>query len=118
MSEDIRQDLRLVKSFKTLFNYPRPLNGKARSDLESEIKRLIHKAGKPFHGFIYEKETALSLIVPFATAADRDSFYKQFKTLSDYSLDYIFDYPSSEMVEIYNVKNISSNKTLPQNNPL
>lgn len=115
MPDDIRPLLRLKKCFETLFHYPRPFDGKARGDLESELHRLIWAAKVERCALLIDTH---SIVASFTSEADRDAFYERFKVLNDYSADYIFDYPSSETVKIYNVRNITSPRSIPQNNPL
>lgn len=115
MPDDIRPLLQLTKCFKTLFHYPRPLDGKARCDLESELDRLIRAAKIECCALLIDNK---HIIASFTSAADQNNFYNEFKTLSDYSFNYIFDYPTSDTVKIHNVRNISSSKNVQQNNLL
>ncbi len=114
MPDDIRSLLRLTKCFETLFHYPRPLDGKARDDLECELHRLIWAAKVEKCALLINTR---SVIASFTSAADQDAFYETFKTLNDYSANYIFDYPNSDASKIHNVIILPRNKN-PDNHTL
>ena len=76
-----------LTSFGVGFPYPRPFDGKARGDLQSEINRLLHNANIDSYEISIDTR---ELTVCFTTNADRNRLYKEMEKLSSYSLDNIF----------------------------
>lgn len=80
-------------TFGVGFPYPRPYDGKARNDLQSEIDRILHNSNiDSFEVVVDTKDVSIS----FATDEDRNLFYKEMEKLSSYSIDNIFSHPTSE----------------------